>query len=143
MKGAKLLVGAITFVMMLSGVVIAVEVPHDEITIEGVRPAGFNHDTHLVHDMKCGVCHHKSTHEPFSNQEVIAQSKGTTLHCGHCHNEKFENEELRNLKIVMHKQCKGCHMVGYDGIKGPTRCIGCHKESQNKAIYGSGFDKKK
>lgn len=142
MKRIKLLIGAVTLCLMSSGLVIAVEVPHEEITIDGVRPAGFNHDTHLVHGMKCGECHHKSTHEPFSNQEVIAQSKGTTLHCSHCHNENFEKEEFRDLKTVMHLQCKGCHMVGYDGKKGPTRCIGCHKESDNKAIHGSGFEEK-
>jgi hypothetical protein len=127
MQITKLLIRAIAMCIIFSGMAVAVENPQEQIIIEGVRPAVFDHDTHLGYGVKCGVCHHKSKDEPFTDQEVISQSSGKTLHCSYCHNEKFENEKLRTLKTVMHKQCKGCHFKGVDGVKGPTRCIGCHK----------------
>jgi len=127
MKLIRLLIGAITACIIFSAMAVAFENPQEEITIEGVRPAVFNHETHLGYGVKCGVCHHKSKDEPFTDQEVKSQSSGKTLNCRYCHNEKFENEKLRTLKSVMHKQCKGCHFNGIDGVKGPTRCIGCHK----------------
>lgn len=133
MKGSKLLTGALTLGLIFSGTVIAMEAPHRKITIDGVRPAGFDHDTHLVFALECGVCHHNSKNEPFSNGEVRAQAEGKTLHCGFCHNPDFENQGLRSLKVVMHRQCKGCHQVGVNGVKGPTRCVGCHKERKPTA----------
>ena len=33
----------------------------------------------------------------------------------------YETGSLRILKIVMNKQCKGCHFNGVDGVKGTTR----------------------
>ena len=130
MKVIRLLIGAITACIVFSGMAVAVENPHEQITIEGVRPAVFDHDTHLGYGVKCGVCHHKSKDEPYTDQEVISQASGKTLYCNYCHNEKFENKKLRSLKIVMHKQCKSCHLNGIDGVKGPTRCIGCHKKKK-------------
>ncbi len=132
MKVTRFLIVAAALSVILPGFTIAVESPDRQITIDGVRPAVFDHDTHLGYGVKCGVCHHKSKDEPYTDQEVIAQSSGKTLHCAHCHNKKFKNEKLRNLKIVMHKLCKGCHQKGIDGMKGPTRCIGCHKKRNGK-----------
>ena len=130
MKVTRLLLVAISMYIMFSGMAVAAENPHEQITIEGVRPAVFDHDTHLGYGVKCGVCHHKSKDEPYTDQEVISQSSGLTLHCAHCHNENFKNDKLRNLKIFMHKQCKSCHQKGVDGAKGPTRCHGCHKKKK-------------
>ncbi len=48
-------------------------------------------------------------------QEAISRSSGKTLYCIHCHNEKFETGSLRIMKIVMQKQCKGCHFNEVDG----------------------------
>ena len=127
MKVTRLLIGTITLCILFSGITVATENPHEQITIQGVRPAVFDHDTHLGYGVKCGVCHHKSKDEPYTDQEVISQSSGKTLHCNYCHNDNFKNKKLRSMKIVMHKQCKGCHQNGIDGAKGPTRCIGCHK----------------
>lgn len=127
MKAIKLLFGAIILTMMVPAMVNAVENPHGKITIKGVRPADFNHDTHLVFDLKCGVCHHKSQHVPYTDEEVTSQATSNALRCKFCHNDDFANENLRSIKEVMHKQCKSCHQVGIDGAKGPTRCIGCHK----------------
>lgn len=130
MNVTRLLITAISLCIIIPGITAAAEVPHEKITIQGVRPAVFDHDTHLEHEIKCGVCHHKSKDEPFTDQEVISQASGKTLHCVYCHNENFENEKLRNLKIVMHKQCKSCHQKGFDGKNGPTRCNGCHKDKK-------------
>ena len=130
MKVTRLLLAVISMCILFSGIAIAAENPHEQITIDGVRPAVFDHDTHLGYGVKCGACHHKSKDEPFTDQEVISQSSGKTLHCAYCHNDTFANEKLRALKIVMHKQCKSCHQVGVDGVKGPTRCHGCHKEKK-------------
>jgi hypothetical protein len=130
MEVTKLLIGAITICIIYSGMAVAVENPQELITIEGVRPAVFDHDTHLEYGVKCGVCHHKSKDEPYTDQEVKSLSSGKNLYCIYCHNEKFENEKLRSLKVVMHKQCKSCHLKGFKGVKGPTRCIGCHKSKK-------------
>jgi hypothetical protein len=128
MKATRLLIGAITMCIIFSGLAIAIENPHEQIIIdEGVRPARFNHDTHLGYGVKCGVCHHKSKDDPLTNQEVISLSSSKTLYCSHCHNERFENEKLRSMRTVMHQRCKGCHQIGVDGVKGPLRCHGCHK----------------
>ena len=94
MKVIKLLTGALALVLIFSGTVIAVEAPHKKITIDGVRPAGFDHDTHLVFDLACGECHHNSENEHFSDKEVEAQADGKTLHCVFCHNASFENKKL-------------------------------------------------
>ena len=127
MQVTRLLIRAIAMCIIFSGMAVAVENPQEQIIIEGVRPAVFSHDTHLGYGVKCGVCHHKSKDEPFTDQEVISLSSGKTLYCTHCHNEKFENEELRSLRTVIHERCKGCHQIGVDGVKGPIRCHGCHK----------------
>jgi len=102
MKVTRLLIGTITLCILFSGITVATENPHEQITIEGVRPAVFDHDTHLGYGVKCGECHHKSKDEPYTDQEVISQSSGKTLHCNYCHNENFKNEKLRTLKIIMH-----------------------------------------
>jgi hypothetical protein len=130
MQVTKLLIGAIFMCIFVSGMAVAVENPHEQITIEGVRPAVFDHDIHLGYGIKCGACHHKSKDEPYTDQEVKSQSNGKTLYCNYCHNEKFENENLRSMKVIMHKQCKACHFKGINGAKGPTRCIGCHKKKK-------------
>jgi hypothetical protein len=127
MKVTRLLISVISMSIISSGMAVAIENPDEQIIIEGGRPAVFDHDTHLGYGVKCGGCHHKSKDVPFTDQEVISQSSGKTLHCVYCHNEKFKNEKLRNLKTVMHKHCKGCHQKGIDGAKGPVRCFGCHK----------------
>ena len=96
MKVTRLLIGTITLCILFPGITVATENPHEQITIEGVRPAIFDHDTHLGYGVKCGVCHHKSKDEPYTDQEVISQSSGKTLHCNYCHNENFKNEKLRH-----------------------------------------------
>lgn len=129
MKTCKMVIGgALIFCVMFPVLVAALENPHEQLTIEGDRPAVFDHDTHLGYGIKCGACHHKSKDNPYSDQEVISQSSAKTLHCAYCHNkEKFADEKLHSLKEIMHKQCKDCHLNGFNGKKGPTRCIGCHK----------------
>jgi len=64
MKLTRLLIGTTTLCILFSGITVATENPHEQITIEGVRPAVFDHDTHLASGVKCGVCHHKSKDEP-------------------------------------------------------------------------------
>jgi hypothetical protein len=58
------LIGTTTLCILFSGITVATENPHEQITIEGVRPAVFDHDTHLGYGVKCGACHHKSKDEP-------------------------------------------------------------------------------
>ena len=130
MKAASLLTGVVSLGIFLTGMAAAVENPQKQITLEGVRPAVFDHETHLGNGINCGECHHKSKETPFSDQEVRAQTSGKTLSCSYCHNSKFSNERLRLVRAVMHQQCKGCHLKGYKGVKGPARCSGCHKKKK-------------
>ena len=97
MKVTRLLIGTTTLCILFSGITVATENPHEQITIEGVRPAVFDHDTHLGYGVKCGECHHKSQGEPYTDQEVISRSSGKTLYCIHCHDEKFETGSLGEL----------------------------------------------
>ena len=128
MKVSRLLIRAIILCIIFSGMAIAIESPQEQIIIEkGVRPAVFDHNTHLGYGVKCGVCHHKSKDEPLTDLEVISLSSGKTLHCSYCHNKKFENEKLRSMRTVMHGRCKGCHQIEVDGVKGLLRCHVCHK----------------
>ena len=127
MKVTRLLISVIAISIIFSEMAVAIENPDEQIIIEGGGLVGFDHDTHLRYGLKCGVCHHKSKDVPFTDQEVISQSSGLTLHCVYCHNKNFKNEKLRNLKRVMHRHCKECHQKGIDGVKGPTKCIDCHK----------------
>ncbi len=124
------------FTLMLAGIVfagltLAIEAPQEEIWIKGKRPAGYNHKPHLDLGLKCGACHHKSIHSPYSDEEVRELADGLKLHCRFCHNDEYFSEpRLSNIKLIMHKLCKGCHREGINGVKGPTKCLACHKKKE-------------
>jgi len=100
--------------------------PEQTITIEGKKPAHFNHATHLGLSMACGQCHHNGEHQPLTAEDIAALPDGSGLHCVSCHNDTFANQALRKAKDVFHGRCRACHKAGYNGKSGPTNCNGCH-----------------
>lgn len=100
--------------------------PQEEITIEGKKPARFNHQTHLAINISCGQCHHDTEHQPLSETDIAALMNGKQLQCGSCHNETFANEQLNSKKLIFHARCKECHKNGFNDKQGPTKCTACH-----------------
>lgn len=100
--------------------------PGAVITIDGKKPARFNHQTHLKLGVECGQCHHDGRHQPLSESAIAAMDSGEQLRCANCHNEKFTNTKLRKPKQIFHARCRDCHKTGVAGKKGPTKCNSCH-----------------
>ena len=109
--------------------------PTKQITIQGKKPARFNHTTHTALGLECGTCHHDQKHQP-RNAEAIAELTTEQLKCASCHNKKFANKKLRKLNKIFHARCKHCHKKGYNDKKGPTKCAGCHLKKAKQAIEG-------
>ena len=113
------------------------KMPKKEITIEGKKPAKFNHKTHMKLKLTCGACHHNAKHEPLSAEAIEDFPGGEKLLCATCHNKDFANPKLQKKKDVFHARCKTCHKTGIDGKKGPTKCSACHPKKKRKtAIEG-------
>lgn len=127
MKTGKLLAVAIFLGVICSAAAFAVEVPHTIIKLGSRRPVGFNHEPHLALGLKCGTCHHDAAGEPLKQEKVLGLAEAGALHCRSCHNADFKDEKLRSLRLVLHRSCKGCHKAGVNGVKGPTRCVVCHR----------------
>lgn len=114
-----------------------VTVPGTAITIEGKKPARFDHATHLKLGVDCGQCHHDANHQPLSEAGIAAMGSGEQLRCVTCHNGKFSNKKLQKPKQVFHARCRDCHKAGVAGKKGPTKCNGCHlRPKPSKAVEG-------
>ena len=64
------------------------------------KPVIFSHQRHRNRGVKCGTCHHK----------IIRK-------CSDCH------KDIKAMKKVSHKKCKGCHKK----MGGPTKCNSCHR----------------
>ena len=112
------------------------EAPAKEITIEGKKPARFNHATHIKLGLACGTCHHDGEHKPLNSEKIGKLDDGGKLKCANCHNSTFVKPELQKRKDVFHARCKECHKTGVDGKKGPTGCNSCHVKKKKKAIEG-------
>lgn len=111
--------------------------PSTEITIDGKKPARFNHQTHLKLGVDCGQCHHDAKHQPLSEAGIAAMGSGEQLRCVNCHNDKFSNDKLRKTKDIFHARCRDCHKAGVDGKKGPGKCNSCHiRPKSTKAVEG-------
>ena len=109
--------------------------PTKQITIQGKKPARFNHATHTALGLECGTCHHDQEHQP-RNAEAIAAMTPDQLKCATCHNKDFSEKKLRKLNKIFHAKCKNCHKKGYNDKKGPTKCAGCHLKKGKQAIEG-------
>lgn len=105
--------------------------PTEPITIEGKKPASFNHASHTAQGMACGVCHHDANHQP-KTAEAIAASTPEALACVSCHNKEFADKDLQKPMQVFHARCQGCHKAGYEGRKGPVKCGECHVKKEKK-----------
>ena len=46
--------------------------PKEAITIDGKKPAKFNHQTHVDLGVKCGHCHHDGEHNPLVSEAIAA-----------------------------------------------------------------------
>ena len=103
-----------------------VTMPDKEITIDGKKPARFNHENHLKLGINCGQCHHDAEHQPYTEATITAMSSGEQLRCISCHNEKFSNAKLIKPKQIFHARCRDCHKKGVADKKGPGKCSSCH-----------------
>ena len=72
--------------------------------------------------INCNICHHKS-----GSVKLQAQA------CSKCHHTypSVITDETRSSKVVIHKQCWGCHKVG-TGEKASKSCKICHTGSRIK-----------
>ncbi len=102
--------------------------PEGEITIEGKKPAKFNHQKHFDLGLTCVKCHHDGEHKPLSEADIAGSD--SDLSCGSCHNKDFANEKLNSKKLAFHARCKDCHKAGVGDKKGPTKCTGCHPKKK-------------
>lgn len=114
----------------------AASVPAKEISLQGKKPARFNHTTHTVLGITCGACHHDQQHKPLTAEAMDAVTDPATLRCLSCHNDQQPKQELRQAKDIFHARCKTCHQAGYEGKNGPVTCSGCHLKSDKKAAEG-------
>lgn len=112
------------------------QAPEKEITIDGKKPAHFNHSNHLQLGVTCETCHHDAEHQPLTAEAIGALPDGKQLNCVSCHNASFANTELQKAKEVFHARCKTCHQSGYEGKTGPTGCTDCHIKKARKAVEG-------
>lgn len=104
-----------------------VKLPEAEITIEGKKPARFDHNKHLaLEGVNCGQCHHDAEHKPLDAEAIAGLSQDRQLACISCHNGDFADEKLQTAKSVFHARCKECHKAGVGDKKGPTKCNDCH-----------------
>ena len=110
--------------------------PAEEMVLQGKKPARFNHATHTVLGMECGVCHHDQNHAPLTAEAIGAVTDPATLRCMSCHNDGQPKPELRQAKDIFHARCKTCHQEGYQGKNGPVKCTDCHLKSNKKAPEG-------
>jgi hypothetical protein len=106
--------------------------PTKQITIQGKKPARFNHTTHTAIGLECTTCHHDQKHQPRSAEDIAGLTP-EDLRCANCHNKDFENKKLRKPMKIFHARCKTCHKNGYNDKKGPTKCSGCHIKSKKAA----------
>jgi hypothetical protein len=104
--------------------------PETAITIEGKKPATFDHAKHADLGLTCGVCHHNGDHQPLAPEEIAAKTSGEELRCVSCHNSSFPVKNLQEPKDIFHSRCKDCHSKGVDGRKGPTQCGACHVKAK-------------
>jgi len=103
-----------------------VAAPEEAITIDGKKPARFDHGVHIALTMNCGQCHHNSEHQPLTGEDIAALPDGAGLRCVACHNDSFANPDLQKAKDVFHGRCRDCHKQGYNGKTGPSGCNDCH-----------------
>ena len=137
MKGIVLTTAAA--ILLGSGALMAdalLMVPDKEMTLEGKKPARFDHTVHTEVGLDCGVCHHDKDKNPLTAEDIGKISDAAQLSCASCHNKDFSNKELRKTKDVFHARCKTCHKEGYAGKKGPVKCSGCHLKTKKKAVEG-------
>ncbi len=114
----------------------AATTPDKVITIDGNKPARFDHAVHLRLGVSCGQCHHDASHQPLDEAAIKAMAEPGNLHCETCHKQDFANAKLRQRKDIFHARCKECHQQGVAGKKGPTSCNACHLSKPRKAVEG-------
>lgn len=126
----------------LTAVVVSAEksgglvVPDKVITIDGKKPAKFDHAVHVSQSMACGQCHHNKEHQPLTADDIAVIPDAKALKCVSCHNGSFANTELQKPKVIFHARCRDCHKAGYNDKKGPSSCKACHVKTKKRAIEG-------
>lgn len=127
---------AMAFTVCLTAGIVSAAVPsaapQEELTIDGKKPARFNHPTHLNLGLDCASCHHDKGHNPLSAEAIAEMKDFASLKCVSCHNNEHPNKDLQKAKDVFHAKCQTCHKEGFAGKNGPKKCTGCHLKKVKK-----------
>ncbi|MBU0730431.1 MAG: cytochrome c family protein [Proteobacteria bacterium] len=132
-KRTSIIAVAISLLLLISGLAVSGEelqktpvYPEGELTLEGKKSARFGHEIHEKTGIQCAQCHHDKAHKGRTQEEIAAMEDTSQLQCLACHNQLFENENLKVRKAIFHAKCKECHKNGFEGKNGPVNCKGCH-----------------
>ena len=115
-----------TFLLVSCLGVLAKGMPSEPIIIGGLNPVEFDHGLHRSLGVPCGECHHDANHKMRSDKEIYAIENTEELHCKNCHNKDFASTYLQSRKEIFHVNCRVCHAVGVNGVRGPRKCKACH-----------------
>lgn len=91
-------------------------------------PVSFAHLDHAEnYDVACNECHHE-----YEDGKNMWEEGDYVNQCVECHDANESDDEVKNLRLSFHKNCKTCHKkAAEEGISedAPYRtCRGCHKK---------------
>ena len=110
------------------------EVPEEIV----IKNEGYNTDrkgpvpfTHLDHaenyDVACNECHHE-----YEDGKNIWEEGDYVNQCVECHDPNESDDEIKNLRLSFHRNCKTCHKkAAEEGISDDApyrKCSGCHEK---------------
>ena len=104
----------------------SLQMPSKPILLEGLKPVIFDHVLHQSLEVPCDECHHINKYSPRKKEDIFTITDSKLLHCSNCHNKDFINPYYQNREDIFHTNCRVCHAVGLNGIRGPRKCDGCH-----------------
>lgn len=127
------LVFFISLLLVSTGASVADEESPDEIIFdnsykqERKGPVTFSHFNHAEdYGLECTDCHHD-----YEDGVNIWQEGDPVNKCIECHDPDESDEEIKNLRLSFHRNCKGCHKQLYEeeiSEDAPFRkCSGCHE----------------
>lgn len=139
MKSKNRLIGVVMilagFFFMTTGGLVAeemempefIELDQDLYGADRKGPVPFEHEVHTeFFEVACEECHHV-----YEEGENVWEEGDPVQKCSACHDPLESEGEVKNLRLVFHRNCKGCHMqLKKEGISEDApyrRCSGCHQ----------------